>query len=100
VDTGGTYTDAVLMCDEVEVITKLKALITRHDLDDGVGAALRVVLERSRVDPLAPLSTTIANNALMWPMPSRLSPGTRALPLTARRRSCNKGWTCCKPCHL
>ena len=32
VDTGGTYTDAVLIRDEAEVIASAKSLTTRHDL--------------------------------------------------------------------
>ena len=69
VDTGGTYTDAVLMRDEEVVIAKAKALTTRQDLALGVAAAVRAVLQRSGVDPaeiaLASLSTTLATNALV-----------------------------------
>ncbi|WP_299787288.1 hydantoinase/oxoprolinase family protein [uncultured Marivita sp.] len=69
VDTGGTYTDAVLMRDEDAVIAKAKALTTRHDLAEGVGAAVRAVLDHSGVSPaeiaLASLSTTLATNALV-----------------------------------
>ena len=32
VDTGGTYTDAVLIRDEVTVVASAKSLTTRHDL--------------------------------------------------------------------
>ena len=32
VDTGGTYTDAVLVRDQEDVIASAKALTTRHDL--------------------------------------------------------------------
>lgn len=69
VDTGGTYTDAVLLRDETEVIASAKALTTRHDLAIGVGGAVRAVLEQSGVLPgeiaLASLSTTLATNALV-----------------------------------
>ncbi|MGJ8543808.1 MAG: hydantoinase/oxoprolinase N-terminal domain-containing protein [Sulfitobacter sp.] len=69
VDTGGTYTDAVLIRDEQEVIASAKSLTTRHDLAIGVGGAVRAVLEQSGVDPaqisLASLSTTLATNALV-----------------------------------
>lgn len=69
VDTGGTYTDAVLIRDEAEVIASAKALTTRHDLAIGVGAAVRAVLAQSGVRPekvaLAALSTTLATNALV-----------------------------------
>ncbi|MBU3000046.1 hydantoinase/oxoprolinase family protein [Roseovarius nubinhibens] len=69
VDTGGTYTDAVLMRDEEEVIASAKALTTRHDLAIGIGGAVARVLEQSGTDPaaigLASLSTTLATNALV-----------------------------------
>ncbi|MFP7569564.1 hydantoinase/oxoprolinase N-terminal domain-containing protein [Marivita sp. S2033] len=69
VDTGGTYTDAVLMRDEEAVIASAKALTTRQDLALGVGAAVRRVLDVSGVAPcdiaLASLSTTLATNALV-----------------------------------
>ena len=68
VDTGGTYTDAVLM-DEgaTRVIAKAKALTSRPDLSLGVGAAIDAVM--AGVDPAAvgmvSLSTTLATNALV-----------------------------------
>lgn len=69
VDTGGTYTDAVLIRDETEVIASAKALTTRSDLAVGVEAAVRTVIEKAAVAPgeirLASLSTTLATNALV-----------------------------------
>ncbi|WP_281992797.1 hydantoinase/oxoprolinase family protein [Sulfitobacter geojensis] len=69
VDTGGTYTDAVLIRDEEVVIASAKSLTTRHDLAVGVGAAVRAVLAQAGVAPsdiaLASLSTTLATNALV-----------------------------------
>lgn len=69
VDTGGTYTDAVLLQDEERVLASAKALTTRHDLAIGIGQAIRAVLDKSGVDPaeiaLASLSTTLATNALV-----------------------------------
>ncbi|SLN71207.1 Acetophenone carboxylase gamma subunit [Roseovarius gaetbuli] len=69
VDTGGTYTDAVLIRDEREVIASAKALTTRHDLAFGIGAAVAAVLAEGQVDAgeigLASLSTTLATNALV-----------------------------------
>ncbi|WP_420004514.1 hydantoinase/oxoprolinase N-terminal domain-containing protein [Arenibacterium sp. LLYu02] len=69
VDTGGTYTDAVLIRDEVEVIASAKSLTTRQDLAIGVGGAVRAVLAEADVAPgevsLAALSTTLATNALV-----------------------------------
>lgn len=69
VDTGGTYTDAVLIRDESEVIASAKALTTRHDLAIGVGEAIKSVLKQSGTAPaeigMAALSTTLATNALV-----------------------------------
>ncbi|MEP4194536.1 MAG: hydantoinase/oxoprolinase family protein [Aliishimia sp.] len=69
VDTGGTYTDAVLIRDEQTVVASAKALTTRHDLAIGVGGAVQAVLSQSCIDPsdikLASLSTTLATNALV-----------------------------------
>jgi N-methylhydantoinase A/oxoprolinase/acetone carboxylase beta subunit len=68
VDTGGTYTDAVLM-DEgaTRVIAKAKALTSRPDLSVGVGEAIDAVM--AGVDPgavgMVSLSTTLATNALV-----------------------------------
>ncbi|SPF77126.1 Acetophenone carboxylase gamma subunit [Aliiroseovarius pelagivivens] len=69
VDTGGTYTDAVLIRDETEVIASAKSLTTRTDLAIGVGKAIQAVLENAAVAPadiaMASLSTTLATNALV-----------------------------------
>ncbi|WP_171240514.1 hydantoinase/oxoprolinase family protein [Ruegeria sp. HKCCA5491] len=69
VDTGGTYTDAVLVRDEKDVIASAKSLTTRTDLAIGVGKAISTVLQRAQVSPdqisLASLSTTLATNALV-----------------------------------
>lgn len=69
VDTGGTYTDAVLIRDETEVIAAAKSLTTRADLAIGVGKAIRAVLAEAEVAPdqisMASLSTTLATNALV-----------------------------------
>lgn len=69
VDTGGTYTDAVLIRDDEIVIASAKSLTTRHDLAIGVGGAVRAVLAEAGVTPddvsMASLSTTLATNALV-----------------------------------
>jgi N-methylhydantoinase A/oxoprolinase/acetone carboxylase beta subunit len=73
IDTGGTYTDAVLL-DEArnsgeQVIASAKALTTRHDLAIGIGEAIDAVLLESQVAAsnvsLVSLSTTLATNALV-----------------------------------
>ena len=69
VDTGGTYTDAVLVEDDETVLASAKSLTTRNDLAQGIGASVAVVVERAGIDPasiaMAALSTTLATNALV-----------------------------------
>ena len=69
IDTGGTYTDAVLLRDERDVLAKAKSLTTRHDLAEGVGAAIERVMDESGAKPgdiaMVSLSTTLATNALV-----------------------------------
>lgn len=68
VDTGGTYTDAVLLDEATDtIVATAKSLTTRPDLALGVGAAMDAVLVG--IDPadvgLVSLSTTLATNALV-----------------------------------
>lgn len=73
VDTGGTYTDAVLWSasggGEGAVLAKAKALTTRHDLAIGIAGAADAVLAKAGVAPgrvsLVSMSTTLATNALV-----------------------------------
>ena len=69
IDTGGTYTDAVLFREGEGVIAKAKSLTTRHDLADGIAGAVDAVLARSGYSAseigLVSLSTTLATNALV-----------------------------------
>ncbi|MEI8237898.1 MAG: hydantoinase/oxoprolinase family protein [Actinomycetota bacterium] len=70
IDTGGTYTDAVLY-DETHrtVLVKAKSPTTHHDLAIGVCGAIDAVLAAAAIDPhqieLVSLSTTLATNALV-----------------------------------
>ncbi len=65
IDTGGTYTDAVLLDDEQGVIRKVKTLTTKHDLSVGIGDAIQTILADPRPDVrLVSLSTTLATNAI------------------------------------
>ncbi len=70
IDTGGTYTDAVLVDHATgEVLAAAKALTTRHDLSIGIGEAMVAVFEaEQRLSPeavnLVALSTTLATNAI------------------------------------
>jgi len=66
VDTGGTYTDAVLFDDRHGVIAAAKSLTTPHDLAEGIGAALAALPADRRDDvELVSLSTTLATNAVV-----------------------------------
>ena len=51
IDTGGTFTDAVLYDEEEGVLAKAKSLTTHHDLAIGVGGAVGAVLAQSDVAP-------------------------------------------------
>ncbi len=68
-DTGGTYTDAVLFDEGAAdpVLSKAKALTSRPDLSIGIGEALASVLAGTRGEAisLVSLSTTLATNALV-----------------------------------
>src|SRR3984885_558331 len=76
-DTGGTFTDAVLLAGGREVIASAKALTTPWDLAIGLKEAIRTVLDlipagASRADiSLVSVSTTLATNAVVE---SRFSP--------------------------
>jgi len=69
IDTGGTYTDAVLWTESSGVVAKAKALTTRHDLADGIAGAVDAVIAAAKIDPkaikLVSMSTTLATNALV-----------------------------------
>ena len=70
VDTGGTYTDAVIVDEAADtVIGKAKSLTTRQDLALGIGRAVDAALEgagiAARDVALVSLSTTLATNALV-----------------------------------
>jgi len=65
IDTGGTYTDAVIYdFTEGKVIAKSKSPTTRHNLEIGIGKALDMLPEElvKQAESVA-LSTTLATNA-------------------------------------
>ena len=70
-DTGGTFTDAVLLEDGRRVVASAKALTTHWNLAIGIGGAIRAVLAalpagRGRGDvDLVSVSTTLATNAVV-----------------------------------
>jgi N-methylhydantoinase A/oxoprolinase/acetone carboxylase beta subunit len=69
IDTGGTYTDAVLWAEGRGVVAKAKSLTTRHDLAEGIAGAVDAVLAAAATDAgaikLVSMSTTLATNALV-----------------------------------
>jgi N-methylhydantoinase A/oxoprolinase/acetone carboxylase beta subunit len=69
IDTGGTYTDAVLFSETAGVVAKAKSLTTRHDLSVGISGAVEAVLDKAVAAVssigLVSLSTTLATNALV-----------------------------------
>ncbi|WP_274423715.1 hydantoinase/oxoprolinase family protein [Chelativorans sp. YIM 93263] len=67
IDTGGTYTDAVLYREGEGVVAKAKALTTRHELSVGISRAVDCALAQagSAEIGLVSMSTTLATNALV-----------------------------------
>jgi N-methylhydantoinase A/oxoprolinase/acetone carboxylase beta subunit len=70
VDTGGTYTDAVVLDEGANLILgKAKALTSRHDLAVGIGQAVDAAIASAGIASgdvaLVSLSTTLATNALV-----------------------------------
>lgn len=70
VDTGGTYTDAVVLDEAADrVVASAKALTTRQDLSVGIGQAIDAAMALAGCKPadvaLVSLSTTLATNALV-----------------------------------
>ena len=70
IDTGGTYTDAVVYDEHSRtVVSSAKSPTTHHDLSIGIGLAITAALAGADADPsvieLVSLSTTLATNALV-----------------------------------
>lgn len=66
IDTGGTYTDAVLLVDNKTVLASAKALTTRHDLSEGIAKAIAQLPAAYLPQlTLVSLSTTLATNAVV-----------------------------------
>ena len=70
-DTGGTFTDAVLLADGREVVASAKSLTTPWNLALGIGNAVRAVLAMHSAGSsrgaitLVSVSTTLATNAVV-----------------------------------
>jgi N-methylhydantoinase A/oxoprolinase/acetone carboxylase beta subunit len=66
IDTGGTFTDAVLVDDQKHIVAAEKSLTTRFDLTIGIGAVIdklsKAMLERVS---MVSLSTTLTTNSVV-----------------------------------
>lgn len=70
IDTGGTYTDGVLLdLADNSVLATAKSLTTHYELSRGISLCLRDILTGSKVKPqevdLVAVSTTLATNAVV-----------------------------------
>ena len=66
IDTGGTYTDAVLVNEDRQVVAKNKSLTTAHDLTLGIGDAIASLpAEMLASVNLVSLSTTLSTNSVV-----------------------------------
>ena len=70
IDTGGTFTDAVLIdLDDFSVIAKKKSPTTHHDLSIGLYNSVDAVLSATDIDPSeivsVGISTTLATNSVL-----------------------------------
>jgi N-methylhydantoinase A/oxoprolinase/acetone carboxylase beta subunit len=66
IDTGGTYTDAVLVDEEQRIVAAAKCLTTRHDLTIGISNALaQLPADLLHNVTLVALSTTLSTNSVV-----------------------------------
>ncbi|WP_319764843.1 hydantoinase/oxoprolinase family protein [Maridesulfovibrio sp.] len=70
IDTGGTYTDTVVVkCEDASVVATAKSPTTHHDLSLGLASSLDKAMKQSGVSPdevnLVSVSTTLATNAVV-----------------------------------
>ncbi len=66
IDTGGTYTDAVLLGAHGQVVARNKSLTTAFDLTQGIGNAISSLpAEKLRSVQLVSLSTTLSTNSVI-----------------------------------
>ena len=70
VDTGGTFTDAVIVdLDDYSIVSKKKSPTTHHDLSIGLYNSVDAVLKASEIDPsqivTVGISTTLATNSVL-----------------------------------
>ena len=66
IDTGGTFTDAVLVDDQKKIINAEKSLTTRFDLSLGIGDVIGKLPEQALTDiSMVSLSTTLTTNSVV-----------------------------------
>lgn len=66
IDTGGTYTDAVLVDGADRILASAKELTTRHDLSQGIDAVLGALpADLLHGTEMVALSTTLSTNAVV-----------------------------------
>jgi N-methylhydantoinase A/oxoprolinase/acetone carboxylase beta subunit len=66
IDTGGTYTDAVIINEQNQVLVAVKSLTTRHNLAIGIGESIGKVPAELLADiEMVSLSTTLTTNAVV-----------------------------------
>ncbi len=66
IDTGGTYTDAVIINEQNQVLVAVKSLTTRHNLAIGIGESIGKISAELLADiEMVSLSTTLTTNAVV-----------------------------------
>ena len=66
IDTGGTFTDAVLVDDQKQIISAEKSLTTRFDLSLGIGDVIGKLPQAALADiSMVSLSTTLTTNSVV-----------------------------------
>lgn len=66
IDTGGTFTDAVLVDDSKRIVGAEKSLTTRFDLSIGIGDVIgKLPSERLAEVSMVSLSTTLTTNSVV-----------------------------------
>jgi len=66
IDTGGTYTDAVVVDADQQIVAAAKCLTTRHDLSLGIGNAIQELPTAMLAEVgLVALSTTLSTNSVV-----------------------------------
>jgi N-methylhydantoinase A/oxoprolinase/acetone carboxylase beta subunit len=73
IDTGGTFTDAVLVDDNKQIVNAEKSLTTRFDLSLGIGDVIAKLPNAALADvTMVSLSTTLTTNSVCLRAVARL----------------------------